>query len=38
MIFGNLDYDVNLMLADKAWDQDGSCSSTSSTSMGSWAT
>ncbi|MDH4561261.1 copper oxidase [Pseudomonas sp. BN411] len=21
--FGNLDYDVNLMLADKAWDQDG---------------
>jgi manganese oxidase len=21
--FGNLDYDINLMLADKAWDQDG---------------
>src|SRR5207237_1510212 len=21
--FGNLDYDVNLMLADKAWDQNG---------------
>ena len=36
--WGNLDYDVNLMLADKAWDATASCTSTSSTSMDSSAT
>ena len=36
--WGNLDYDVNLMLADKAWDPDGQLLSTSSTSTASSAT
>jgi len=33
--WGNLDYDVNLMLADKAFDKNGQPSPTSSTSTGS---
>ena len=37
--WGNLEYDVNLMLADKAWDPERpTVTSTSSTSTGSWAT
>ena len=36
--WGNLDYDVNLMLADKAWDATASSPSTSSTSTASSAT
>jgi len=37
--FGNLDYDVNLMLADKAWTRTASSISTSSTrSRASWPT
>jgi hypothetical protein len=35
--WGNLDYDVNLMLADKAWDATGSSRWTSLNSTGSSA-